>query len=134
MRTLGDARWLNHYVGLPYTPGGRDPRGLDCYGLVKLVYLEQYGEVLPDWSTDALDIKGRADAIGAVVCSGDWFELDEPVDGCLAVCSRVRAPHHIGVCFAGGVLHALEGTGTVFEPMARFRERFTKVVFGEWTP
>ena len=52
MRSMGDLSWLNRYIGKPYKYGGRDVTGLDCYGLVKLIYKEQYNQNLPDWTTD----------------------------------------------------------------------------------
>ena len=50
MRTLGDLCWLNTYIGIPYVFGGRDHKGVDCYGLIKLLFTEQYDEALPDWA------------------------------------------------------------------------------------
>ena len=34
----------------------------------------------------------------------------------------------------GGVLHALDGFGVIYEPLSRFEARFVKVKFGEWHP
>ena len=134
MRTLGDHRWLNDYIGLPYVLGGRDLGGLDCFGLLKMVYDREYGETLPDWQTDDLSLRGRAETIASVVCSGAWEPVEDPQDGDFVVCYRSRAPLHLGLYFAGGVLHAMEGLGVVFEPLDRFQERFARVEFGEWHP
>lgn len=35
--------WSNAYVGLPYRLGGRDRSGLDCWGLIEVVYRERLG-------------------------------------------------------------------------------------------
>lgn len=43
---------FDDYVGLPWRLGGRDRRGLDCFGLVRLVLAEQAGISLPDWLDD----------------------------------------------------------------------------------
>lgn len=45
------SKWAKDYVGIPFRFGGRDRRGLDCYGLVVLVYREQFGIELPDYLT-----------------------------------------------------------------------------------
>ena len=37
---------FDDYVGLPWRIGGRDRRGLDCFGLVRLVLAEQAGIIL----------------------------------------------------------------------------------------
>ena len=42
MRNVGDLSWLNRYIGKPYKYGGRDMEGLDCYGLVKVIYNDRY--------------------------------------------------------------------------------------------
>ena len=97
MRTLGDLNWINDYVGkIPYKFGGRDWDGVDCYGLAKLVYKEVYDIDLPDWVMDELDLKTRDSLIAKAVCSGEFTEVDDPMDGDFVVCSRTRMSHHLG--------------------------------------
>lgn len=134
MRTLGDMRWINDYVGLSYELGGRGPDHFDCYGLCALVYREQFDIDLPDWNEAVLELKGRALAFEGEIHSGTWTELQEPEDGCFVICYRTKAAHHMGVYFAGGVLHAARGVGSVFEPLPRFQNQYGKVIFGRWAP
>jgi len=134
MRTLGDMCWLNEYIGIKYVFGGRDRRGVDCYGLCKLVYDEQYSEELPDWVTDVLDLKIRSEEFAKAISSGEFTQKEEPEDSNFVVCYRTRAAHHMGLYYAGGVLHCIEPLGVVYEPLPRFRQRFNKLVFGEWHP
>jgi cell wall-associated NlpC family hydrolase len=35
--------WVDSYIGLPYLPHGRDRQGIDCWGLIMLIYREQLG-------------------------------------------------------------------------------------------
>ena len=134
MRTLGDMAWINQYIGIPYEPGGRSKDGVDCYGLVKLVYCDQYGELLPDWATQDMSLKVMGKEISGVVDGGDFEYRDAPMDGDFVICYRTRSAHHIGLYYAGSVLHCIDGIGAVFEPLSRFKRNYTKVVYGEWNP
>ena len=134
MRTLGDLCWLNTYIGIPYEFGGRDHKGVDCYGLIKLLFTEQYDEALPDWAGDKIDLRGIGRSIESAVTSGDFEELEEPHEGCFVICYRTRSAHHIGLYYGGCVLHATDGIGVVFEPLNRFKQAYPNLKFGEWHP
>jgi len=134
MRSIGDMAWLNEYIGIPYVFGGRTREGLDCYGLVKLIYQEQYAETLPDWQTDVLDLKVRDSEFAKAVTGGEFKEKRPPDDGDFVICYRTRAAHHLGLFFAGGVIHCMDSIGVVYEPLPRFQQQYTRLVFGEWHP
>src|SRR5262249_15997138 len=44
--------WIAGYVGLPFRSLGRDRDGLDCWGLVHLVYREVFRLEVPAYSED----------------------------------------------------------------------------------
>lgn len=44
--------WADDYVGLPFKLGGRSRDGLDCWGLVRLVLIEQTGIIYPSYTDD----------------------------------------------------------------------------------
>jgi hypothetical protein len=57
--------WANLYLQLPFKPFGRDRSGVDCWGLVALVYAEQLGLVLPQFDgVDPSDNATIADVVG----------------------------------------------------------------------
>lgn len=68
------------FIGLPYADKGRDRDGVDCWGLVKLVYAEVAGIVLPDYS-DAYTRPGDHASVAAAVESGlkdGWQRVERP--------------------------------------------------------
>lgn len=129
---MGDLSWLNRYIGKPYKYGGRTLDGLDCYGLVKLIYQNEYHIKMPDWSVDEIDLRGRSEQIGDAVCSGQFTEMKDPEDGDIAVCYRTKLAHHIGIYYGGGIIHCAENLGVKYQPRAEFESGFVKVVYGEW--
>ena len=42
--------WATQYLKLPFVDRGRDRAWLDCYGLVRLIYAEQRGILLPSYT------------------------------------------------------------------------------------
>ena len=44
--------WLADYIGLEFVEHGRDFSGVDCWGLIGLLYSNRFGITLPDFSED----------------------------------------------------------------------------------
>lgn len=42
-------KWAEKYVGLPFVDGGRDWKGCDCWGLVKLILQTECGIEVPSY-------------------------------------------------------------------------------------
>lgn len=134
MSGIGSLRWLNDYIGIPYRFGGRDIDGVDCYGLCKLIYENEFEETLPDWTFDEIDLSLFNKEIVKQVSGGTFEQLEEPQDSCFAICYRTRAAHHMGLFFGNGIIHCTDNAGTVYEPRRRFEEKYTKIVYGHWHP
>ena len=129
-----NAQWLNNYIGIPYKWGGRSRDAVDCYGLVVLIYKDKYGVELPDWAGTEFDFRDRASAIEDVVCGGDFSPKTNPCNSDFVVCYRRSAAYHIGLYYNGGVIHAADGIGSVYEPLRRFRANYNRVEYGSWKP
>ena len=48
---------LAEYIGIPYVDLGRDRKGLDCWGLNRLVAMDHMGVELPSYSDVPFDMK-----------------------------------------------------------------------------
>jgi len=121
---------MDNYVGIPYQAGGRDHGGIDCWGLVRLVYSERLGIDLPTY--DGI-FAGKEDAhsAGAVMAteSRKWQQVQEwrPFDVLLL---RVGAaiPTHVAVYLGNNLmLHALDGADSTIErtDSIKWRKRIT---------
>lgn len=129
--------WPEAYVGLPWRALGRDRAGLDCWGLVRLVMIEQRGIELPPWDTvspgDTARIRG---AVDAGLADGPWLaaapagvrEFDFAMMRGVASGRRgpISADIHFGIVAPGGtVLHMIEDCGAVLQPIAVLRHRIS---------
>ena len=72
-----EPNWANPYVGLPGVALGRDRAGVDCWGLVRLVYGEA-GIPLPSYAglyADPLERAETAAVLAAGAAAGDWLPV-----------------------------------------------------------
>lgn len=123
-------RWASSYVGLPYVARGRDRGGVDCWGLVRLVYAEQLGLSLPmHGMVDPDDHREIARLIELELATQEvWRPSDGACDFDLAqmlsaipIQGRLRhRPVHIGVVARKFILHCEEWIDTVFVPRSHF--------------
>lgn len=113
------AEWAGLYVGIPFKSGGRDKSGLDCYGLLRLVYIEEFNTTLPDLRDlyiNALDTNETAPLYKkyAPLLRGDKTAC--PKSGDAAVMLERGLPTHLGIYAGGGyILHATRHLGTVLQ-------------------
>lgn len=115
-------------VGVPFRDGGRDAKGADCWGLVRL-FMAEAGVVLPDYSeTPAADLMAVARDVTAAAASETWLKVDrgalQPGDVVLLtarakVDGRPRTlPGHVGVMIdSRRMLHVEESTASVVVPL-----------------
>jgi probable lipoprotein NlpC len=114
--------WWNDIVGLPYEKGGRTISGIDCWGLVILIFkknfpsveLQNYGAVTVD------EMKLIAETISDEKKSGTWVDIphgaEKPFD--IVVIPTVAlgrmGEFHVGVVTRKGhILHAEEDAGCI---------------------
>jgi cell wall-associated NlpC family hydrolase len=104
--------WSSRYVGLPWREKGRSWAGIDCWGLVRLVYAEALGIELPSYIESYASVSERAEI--AMLLSADcerwpWRPLlPGQAEGEFDVALFMRAgiAAHVGVIVGGGrMLH-----------------------------
>lgn len=123
--------WASPYVGLPQRDHGRDRLGIDCWGLFRLIYLEQLGLELPSYSGLYLDAAEHAEVariVNAEEAKGLWYPVGhiEPFDLLLFRMGRYRS--HIGCALDGRrMLHVQGQDGSKIERFreGRWQHRFT---------
>lgn len=108
--------WYNDYVGIPFLAKGRDSSGLDCWGLVRLVYKEEFDIELPSFSDDyEYDDTERIEQLTAQYKEG-WEEVSSPKPGSIVLFKVLGHLSHIGIYIGGNkFLHCLENHSSVIE-------------------
>ncbi len=107
--------WSNPYVGLPWSFAGRSRVGVDCWGLLWLVYGEVLNVVVASYAAETTDAPERAEI--AALLSHDraiapWspIELGRERAFDMAVFRRAGLDSHIGIVLEPGrMMHILDG-------------------------
>jgi cell wall-associated NlpC family hydrolase len=111
--------WAGRYIGLPFLPHGRDRDGVDCWGLVRLVYAEQFGISLPSMEArycHGTDRKSISSLINRE--SGLWriWKTEEACTGDVIVLRLHGLPLHVGLVLGDGqMLHVERGIDSSIE-------------------
>lgn len=106
---------LNQYIGIPFASKGRDRTGLDCWGLLRLIYAEQRGIELPCLADTYEHSDHGAEAV--LRHREGWLDIVNPSEGDL-VLFRVRGEPHIGMVLEGRqFIHARDGAEVCIESL-----------------
>lgn len=120
--------WSAKYIGLPFRLHGRDRAGLDCWGLVRLVYQEQFGRVLPSFSTEyksLSDVERIHKVIEREAARRTERGIGEDILGDLVVFNYHGRAFHVGIVLGDDcMLHIENNTESAIE-------RYTGARWGE---
>lgn len=104
--------WTSSYIGIPFLPGGRDAKGLDCFGLLRLCFLEQRKIELSDLpNLNPCDTLSVSHEIASQI-KGEWREVARPFEFCAVAMSMREVFHHVGIwteADGGKVIHSWRG-------------------------
>jgi hypothetical protein len=111
--------WYNKYIDIPYVDRGRDSSGLDCWGLVRLVYSDRYNIELPSFYhsyNTVKDIHRTSEVIA--VHKEQWNALSTPEVGCVVLFRIMGHDTHVGVYIGDNkFLHIRPGTNSAIESL-----------------
>jgi cell wall-associated NlpC family hydrolase len=129
---------MDAFIGLPYQHGARGPEAYDCYGIVAAVLKAARGIDLPDWYAGGhgpyLASRAISAALAGEVAGGRSVLVAEPENFDVAVVGSNHRPHHVGIVYDGGVLHASRAFGSAWHPIPRFRTLYPRTEFYRWQP
>lgn len=119
------------YLGIPFVSGGRQISGLDCWGLVRLVYLDGLALDLPSYGEiGAYELARVSRAMDRDKDGEAWADAPtgalKPFDVCVMRLHGSSRIGHVGVMVdAKRVLHVEEASASVIVPVTHFtiRER-----------
>lgn len=125
---------LDRFVGIPWVEKGRGFEGCDCWGLLRLVYLEECGVELPGYGERYETVADRA-ALAELIAGAkfeQWSEIPAGTERAFdAVLIREgREQTHIGlVVTPGRCLHVDRGNTSVIESYRHGPLKFRTVGF-----
>lgn len=113
---------IGDYVGIPYLLHGTTREGIDCWGLPRLWYLEQYGIELPSFGDrygrelDAVERAHIAEVVRGESSKWQTIRQGHEQRGDLVLFRVAGEEAHLGVVVdAGRFLHARLGTDSCVE-------------------
>ena len=103
--------YLSALIGKPYRTNASGPDAFDCEGLARVVMRDLFGVTLP-CVEDVLAQRAR------------WTRLELPRDGAVMFIGVGDSDRHVGVYLRdGGVIHAVEGHGVLFDTLQTLKMR-----------
>lgn len=110
--------WYKKYIGIPFVDKGRDESGLDCWGLVRLVYKNELGIDLPSYCEDyesTNDYEILRDIV-TLEKGQRWKAVKEPKEFDVIILNMRGMPIHVGIVTKKDhMIHCALGIGTVHE-------------------
>ena len=110
--------WWDDYIGLPFLSKGRDRNGVDCWGLLRLVYQEELGIYHPSY-TENYEVAAISDEVTEAFNLGldsSWQKVDKVREFDAVMLTISGKPFHCGVITTKGyMLHIIKGSNAVVE-------------------
>jgi cell wall-associated NlpC family hydrolase len=117
---------MDEYVGIPFKNDGRDKDGLDCWGLVRVVYKDKLNIDLPSYEGVFVDTsKDTFNKIGELMATNQnsWEKVENPKPlDVLLIRVNGGVPSHVAVYVGDDwMLHTMEGMDVTMEKTSSIR-------------
>lgn len=109
--------WWNDYITIPYKKMGRDKDGLDCWGLVRMIYKDQFNIELPSY-VDQYNADDTHDSLAELIAISkeSWTKTDNPVVGDVLLLRAEGSLSHVGVVISPThFIHVIEDINVAIE-------------------
>jgi len=107
--------WIEEELGHPWVPGVSD-----CWAFARDVWRRRFGRIVAALPYDPGCPREARTGFATADHYRGWQAVaggvDAAQDGDAVVMARGRLPCHIGISVAGGILHSLQGPGTIWTP------------------
>jgi hypothetical protein len=115
------------YIGILYN--FRNICGVNCWGLVALVYADLFGDSLDDYCAEADNYKSISDAFTVAFAEDNhgFSKIASPVDYCVIIMKN-RLTTHCGIWHHGMVLHANNAAGQVIFQTEKDATKHFKII------
>ena len=117
--------WVDKYIGIPFVSGGRDTKGCDCYGLVRLILKNEYNYELPlltDNYSNALALEETKCMFNQYIpiLTAEKIKVPEEKAVCLIQVKGLLC--HVGIWADDGfIIHSRSKVGSVCERIDSLR-------------
>lgn len=106
--------WWNDYIGIPYKGMASDIHGCDCWGLVRLVYHNEFGIDIPEVPMDAASYETHGkQCLIPMGLDALWDRVNDPMTGDVISFNILGHEQHVGVVTTPGyMLHTFNAHQT----------------------
>ena len=129
--------WVADVVGKGWQEYATGPSYFDCWGVVCYGFKHKFNLNLDrHLEIPTLSPAAFHRVVASEIKTGNWVQVNQPVDGCLILMSAGRLWHHVGMWLdinSGRVLHSREGIGVSLDNRHSLNS-FNRVEFWEYVP
>lgn len=123
------------YIGLPYLDNGRSESGVDCWGLARLFYRDEYGIDLPSYTEEYIGGTDPHIVEAVNLYKDNWQDTNAPDIGDLCLFNIFGEPMHVGVYLGDNkFLHCRRGSDSVIESLGNIKWKNRFVGFYKYDP